>query len=1839
MKSLRNIFYCLLMLPCGIAAKAQDSLYSVSYNISYYLNAAGSCNATGGIGYVPVHFDITIPSPGTDYSPQGLNVPAGQNSFTTSGAFYSIYEPSAVEFSIESKVGAYNEFTMFALNAMVNGSSSTYKAANSCFNGGTTINYNKIVNRISNQDGDVSMYCYDSKIRLALPGDASNVRWTVSNSLGNMKSISKSNTNTLEMTAADIKSLALDPRQILSFYAVADFGTIKNMKSNVLAGLVFVTQPPMPTVTATSPACAGDNGKLVLSDFKYSDGSSYLGDSLVNLTVKGTTNGIVQNLALRAISATFDVLPGDVYEIDIENSNSQCTQTIYKTINAAPAAVAVSTTVSCSGNAPAVTVAASGGTSPYKYGMVSPATGTANTFTGLTTGTAYTFYVADNNGCEKSAILTTNTVVLAILSAKSDPTGPGRADGNITVTAGGGGGAPYTYSKDNTTYQAGNAFSGLAQGNYTIWVKDKLGCTSSLSVTLTDPLPVVVSAVVTNISCNGLSDGSITASASGGIAPFTYSKDGNTYLTINSFSNLSVGGYTIWAKDSKGNIGSAGFTVTAPAALVISVSSQKDAVCKGIANGEIVVTAGGGTGAYRYQLNTGSYQLPSVFAVSAGLYMVTVADANSCRTSTPQVTINEPAQGVSFSSVTTAVACNGGNNGAVTVTPVTGVSPYKYSLDLSNWQTDGTLNNLTAGRYVVTVEDKNGCRASETGVTITQPAALQVSLVSVTDAACFGNSNGSIEVAASGGTGNVSYKISNAPAIINKTGKFTDLLAGNYIVTATDDNACQTTINVTVGQPDLLVLQPVITNVTCFGNANGKVVLSGVGGTGPYIYSADNISFGSGNTMNNLVAGNYTYYVKDNHSCTADIVVTVTQPAVLTFTPVVSDALCHGSSTGTITVTPAGGSNPFTYSADGNPFQTADVLTGIAAGTHSVSVMDAQGCIKTNNSIYVGEPTALTLQISDQQQVSCYGGSNGSFTLKAGGGTAAYQYMINSGTFQSSPGFNGLIAGDYTAIVKDVNGCTQSITVTVSQPVQLSLQTVSKTDILCAGTATGNMTLQASGGTGNYLYSLENGAYQSAGYYDHLSAKDYSITVKDDNQCTRYFTIPLVDLYQPLTAALSAVPPATCEDKGTIMVSGVQGGLSPYSYSLDNSNYVTDPLFSDLYNGDYTVYVKDNNGCMITRSISPYGPVSLHGSLQISPVSCNKGNNGIVTVQGVTGGNNNYEYSLDGVTYQSSSVFNNLTAGGYLVHVRDIPYSCQVVLSGMVTEPDTLQLSVVNNQAVSCYAGNDGAIQLQVNGGVGNNAFTINGSAANTNGFFNNLSADVYALQVMDGNGCQASLSVTVTQPAILTAAVAAITDISCYGSGDGQITLRSGGGTSPYVYSADGTIYQSSNNFNLLEKGNYTIHVKDNRGCQLAVTTAIAEPTSLLLDVTQVTDILCYGAATGDIEVTAAGGMGQYAFSLNGLPIQSLPVFNNLPAGDYLLAVADNNACVTRQSVTLSQPDRLQSDKQIKHPTCSYLQDGSMVMSVSGGVIPYSYSWSTGATDKQISGLAGGIYKVTVTDAHGCALKDSALLIQPDEIQINLGFRDTILCVGQTINLSAGNPGAIYSWTSDTGFSDDQQITAINKDGHYHLTVTAASGCVRADSFNVATSLTALTADFLLSSYASVGDTVIIIDVSRPKPATNQWTLPAGARDAGSAGEGTIRQLIFDQPGEYTIDMKVTLGECADAINKTIRIMPASQQNETDSLLGYHPQLIQELTAYPNPNDGQFKVQVKLSRSASIQLRVISFNTGNVEEIKTAVGSDIYEISFTDQQLAQGIYLIALQVGSEYKVIRILKM
>jgi len=441
-----------------------------------------------------------------------------------------------------------------------------------------------------------------------------------------------------------------------------------------------------------------------------------------------------------------------------------------------------------------------------------------------------------------------------------------------------------------------------------------------------------------------------------------------------------------------------------------------------------------------------------------------------------------------ISTAVTNVACNGANTGAISLTMTGGNAPYTYSW--SNGGNSALITGLMAGTYTVTVTDAAGCGTLNYSFTINQPTALVASIGSTTNVLCNGGNSGATAATASGGTGPYTYAWSNGATTASNTG----LTAGTYTVTVTDASGCTDTDVVTITQPIALVASiGSSTNILCNGGSNGSATVSASGGTAAYTFLWSNGMAMA--TATGLSAGTYTVTVTDANGCTDTDVVTITEPAVLVASiSSSSNVSCNGANDGSATVSASGGTAAYTYLwSNGSSSAT---VTGLAAGTYTITVTDANGCIDTD-VVSITQPTALVAAISSQFDIACNGGNTGSATASASGGTAAYTYSWSNGATTVTA--SGLTAGTYTVTITDANGCTDTENVTLTEPALLVLSTTS-TDVTCNGGIDGAVDLTVSGGTSPFSYSWSNGSVTED--LSGVASGTYTVIVTDVNGCS-----------------------------------------------------------------------------------------------------------------------------------------------------------------------------------------------------------------------------------------------------------------------------------------------------------------------------------------------------------------------------------------------------------------------------------------------------------------------------------------------------------------------------------------------------------------------------------------------------------------------------------------------------------------------------------------------------------------------------------------------------------------
>ncbi|MDX9930441.1 MAG: gliding motility-associated C-terminal domain-containing protein [Bacteroidales bacterium] len=641
---------------------------------------------------------------------------------------------------------------------------------------------------------------------------------------------------------------------------------------------------------------------------------------------------------------------------------------------------------------------------------------------------SFTYTVTLLGGC--GTVTTTGTLIVeqipTLLITDPAPVCP-PATFDLTapeITTGSTPGLTFTYWTDASATISYPSPAAAVAGTYYIKGETAAGCFDIKPVNAVYAVGPSVIADITNVLCNGGSNGAIDITVSGGTEPFGFLWSNGS---INEdISGLTAGIYTIVITDALGCITTESFTVTETAALTVA-TTQVDVVVYGEATGSATAIPSGGTEPYGYSWNTTPVQTDATATgLAAGTYKVTVTDANGC-IAEAEVTITQPAEPLAVAiTAQTNVDCFGEASGSATAEATGGAAPYTYTWNTTPVQTGPVALLLPAGTWTVTVTDDAG--ATETAdVTITQPSEALAVTMAKTDVRCNGESNGTATATATGGTAPYTYEWNTVP--VQTDAQATGLAAGTYTVTVTDANGCIISGNVTIDEPAALTVAIISqTNVFCFGEATGSAVAEASGGTAPYSYSWNTTPAQTSETATGLVAGAYIVTVTDANGCTATESVTITQPpfgveVIITST----DALCYGQANGEATAAASGGTAPYSYSWNTTPVQTGATATGLAAGTYTVTVTDADGCT-TSGTVTIAEPEAIVLTVA-VTDASCPNEANGTINLTISGGTAPYTVIWDDGTMDEDR--TSIPDGTYTVIVTDANGCTGNTTVTV----------------------------------------------------------------------------------------------------------------------------------------------------------------------------------------------------------------------------------------------------------------------------------------------------------------------------------------------------------------------------------------------------------------------------------------------------------------------------------------------------------------------------------------------------------------------------------------------------------------------------------------------------------------------------------------------------------------------------------------------------------------------------------------------------------------------------------------
>ena len=1076
----------------------------------------------------------------------------------------------------------------------------------------------------------------------------------------------------------------------------------------------------------------------------------------------------------------------------------------------------------------------------------------------------------------------------------------------VSVQASGGTPA-YTYAfvpdgvaplAGNYTASASATLDPATDLDWDVWVQDSRGCTFMLDVAIAeDPMPTVTAPAYATDQCTSTGTSYTFTVAGTGIAPLAYSI-GAGFQSSPTITVSAPGTYTVTVRDANGCTATDTIDILPPLGLTPQATVQPSCALN---DGEIAITANGGSGSYEYDLldgvgtsvTAGARQASNVFAgLAPDNYTAIVYDTagSGCDAQAP-VALEAPTP-VVFTFTKEDVSCSGGADGSIQVVldPSNDNPPYTYTLDDGTnpptVQNNGLFTGLAAGAYTITVSSGRAC-SDFTVVDIDQPLPVAV-IATATDFAC--NADNSV-----------------ARAVITATGS---------------------------------------------------------DGTAPYAYSIDGTNFFASNTFNISDTGavqNITVTVRDANGCTATDSVTINPLNKFTATVARNVAIsCAGPEQVTITVTDDGNAaNVYSYellpvgnvngTQTGTPTYNTATYDLTAVGSYVFRITDTTtGCYVNTAPYNIAPYDFIDVVATATTPVTCFGDTTGGMEINVSGYSGPYDYVVftqagasvltGSGNTSTNPlTISGLSGGNYFVRVTETAlplcGENSNI-ITILSPDMPLLAIVNPVANVTCTNDQGEILVDPSGGYAPYDIILTNtttGQVYNANnvqsfIFSGLSEGNFNIAITDAGGCVLNDTEVLV-APNPITAnATPLVTVLACygDTNGTVSAVNVVGGSGSYQYQLNyydqtgtvidfTSGGQTNATFNNLGAGIYSITVSDGWNCDVeTNQVTISEPTEVQASLiRTSALTCTSQAQLLLTASGGTGP---YTYSVDGINYFPMSGGNthnfSVGSGSYRYFVRD-SFNCTSIRSNEITEDPIMPLTLaIDPKAafINCTGENTAIIYASANGGLGNyryELFTDVSLSAGSRiagpqslGQFNDLLAGTYYVTVTSLDCTAAPAMVVITEPTPLTY-TDSVSNVSCSGEDNGSITVTLSGGSGGYQYAISPNLNQFDdvNTFTDLPGSvtgiTYTVIAQDQQGCFIELQYTIYEPEALSATATSTPEV-CIGEEDGTINVTITGGTAPYSTSLNDDSnyVQDRVDFNDLASGTYFVFVKDANDC-----------------------------------------------------------------------------------------------------------------------------------------------------------------------------------------------------------------------------------------------------------------------------------------------------------------------------------------------------------
>ncbi len=822
-----------------------------------------------------------------------------------------------------------------------------------------------------------------------------------------------------------------------------------------------------------------------------------------------------------------------------------------------------------------------------------------------------------------------------------------------------------------------------------------------------------------------------------------------------------------------------------------------------------------------------------------------------------------------------------------------------------------------------------------------------------------------------------------------------------------------------------------------------------------------------GNTSNFLAdtSGQYRLTINYPGGCFVQFYFNIYEN-LLNATVIASDIIC--TSNGSITVNDV--PNGYEYSLDGLTYQASNVFSVSTPGTYTVYIR--QIGVPSNPCIF----TVPDVQIRDREftgtntvtQPIC-NGDLGSIYLSANDADPQYTFsLFNGATLVNSVGpiidnnytFANLNPGTYTVTFETENGCTYSEDIIIIAPPLLTVTAALTVPLTCND---GEITVYPVGGTPPYFYFVNSTTvFQTVPEIVVTTAGVYDITVIDSNNCSATTTITVDSIPEPeFTISTTDILCGGIGDTGTLTINVTNANGSTIAYSIDGgTTFVNSNVFTGLVAGNYDVVLEYTLGasvCVIDpQTVTITENTAISGTAELTtPYTCST--NGTITVTGVTGGDAPYTYSIDGVTFQASTIFTGLTQGTYTITIRDAN-ACTSITNEITIDPLNPPTDLeFDNSPITCPTNTTTVTITGTTGGTGTLEYQIIApssavTAYQTSNIFSGLEPGTYTFQVRDENDCIYSESYTIDPIPTPTLNVVLTEDLDCTTTPDAILTGTITG-PAPYTYavSINGSAYTSLGatgspfTYTTPNAGTYQFEITDANGCTAESSIITVNPLSLpaLSLVTQSQPVLCNGDANGAIDVTIDTTVGTPPFVIN---VNNDTTGTNygtqtsgLPAGAYTVTLTDSKSCTATETVTINEPDPILVDFDAIDITCGAggVSQGSVIInSVTGGTAPYNYfvTGTNGYSNSELNNTGSmsvsfdvvnfGIYQINVVDANGCSLLVQDVLVASPPTDLDIDITATVDC--STGGIAVVSVGSTLSSAGPFFFSIYQGPTSI---------------------------------------------------------------------------------------------------------------------------------------------------------------------------------------------------------------------